>query len=78
MKAFAILAALSLSACAGHGDYVQNEKPAYWMKQYASADQAKIDRCMGTANEAYDENVGKNWGPTFMKANAWEACMEGK
>ena len=73
-----LIAALTLTACAGHGDYVQNEAPAYWMKQYASADQAKINRCMAQGNAAYDEAVGTNWGPTLMKGNAWEACMEGK
>ena len=79
MKSLLIsLTAMFLTACAGHGDYVQNESPAYWMKQYASADQAKISRCMGEANDAYDKNVDLNWGLTLMKGNAWEACMDGK
>lgn len=69
---------LILTACAGHGDYVKNEQPAYWMKQYANADQAKVNRCMAQGNAAYDEAVGTNWGPTLMKGNAWEACMEAK
>ena len=79
MKYFiTLLFAVFLTACAGHGDYVQNEQPAYWMKQYAGADQAKMNDCMRRANYAYDENVGKGWAPNLMKANAWEACMEAK
>ena len=78
MKTLAILAVLSLSAFAGHGDYVQNETHAYWMKSYASADQAKINRCMGEGNAAYDKAVGLDWAPTLMKGNAWEACMDAK
>lgn len=72
-----LLFAMFLTACAGHGDIVQNEQPAYWMKQYASADQAKVNRCMAAGNEAYDKNVDLLWAPTLMKANAWEACMDG-
>ena len=78
MKAIAILAVLSLSACAGHGSYTENEKPAYWMKQYVSADQAKINRCMAEGNAAYDKAVDLQWGPALMKGNAWEACMDSK
>ncbi len=79
MKLFiSLLLAMFLTACAGHGDYVQNETPAYWMKQYASASQAKVNGCMAQGNAAYDEAVGTNWGPTLMKGNAWEACMEAK
>ncbi len=67
-----------LSACAGHGSFVQNEQPAYWMKQYPGASQAKINNCMEKANYAYDKAVDLQWGPTLMKGNAWEACMESK
>ena len=74
----ALIAALFLIACAGHGDYVQNEQPAYWMKQYASADQAKINRCMDSANVEYDKYVSLQWAPNLMKANEWESCMDGK
>ena len=71
-----ILIAVFLTACAGHGSYVANEVPAYWMKQYPAASQAKINTCMEKANYAYDKYVGLNWGPTLMKGNAWEKCME--
>jgi hypothetical protein len=46
------------------------------MKQYANADQAKVNRCMAIANAEYDKYVGVLWGPTLMKGNAWEKCME--
>jgi hypothetical protein len=78
MKYLVIVFALFLTACAGHGSFVQNESPAYWMKQYPGASQAKINTCMEKANYAYDQAVGTNWGPTLMKGNAWEACMDGK
>ena len=26
----------------------------------------------------FDKHVDLNWGPTLMKAEAWEACMEGR
>ena len=77
-KISALLAALVLSACAGHNSFVQNEQPAYWMKQYPGASQAKINNCMEKANYAYDQNVDLQWAPNLMKANAWEKCMDGK
>lgn len=82
MKFFiTLLLVMFLTACAGHGDYVQNETPAYWMKQYASADQAKINHCMAQGNTAYDKAVGDtSWGANgwavLAKGNAWEACMD--
>lgn len=84
MKAtLALLTTLFLTACAGHGDYVQNEQPAYWMKQYASADQAKINRCMASGNAAYEkaggtQGRGDNGFAVLAKGTAWEKCMEGK
>jgi hypothetical protein len=82
MKYINVLVAMAVMfgvvACAGHGDYVENEKAAYWMKKYPGADQAKVNRCMAVANAEYDKSVGTNWGPTLMKANAWEKCMENK
>lgn len=80
-RIFAILAVLSLTACAGHGDYVQNEQPAYWMKQYASADQAKVNRCYRLGDAAYDKmggssGMGDNGWSVLAKGNAWEACMD--
>lgn len=79
MKLFVMmLLAMFLTACAGHGSFVQYEQPAYWMKQYSGASQGKITKCMEKANYAYDQNVALQWGPTLMKGNAWEACMEGK
>jgi len=79
--AIAIAAALTLTACAGHGDIVQNEVPAYWMKSYAGADQAKINRCMAAGNEAYEkmggtQGRGDNGFAVLAKGNAWEKCME--
>ena len=74
----ALIAALFLTACAGHGSFVRNEQPAYWMQQYPGASQAKINNCMEKANYAYDQNVDLQWAPNLMKANAWEKCMEGK
>lgn len=77
------VSALFLTACAGHGSYVENEKPAYWMKQYASADQAKVNRCYRLGDAAYDKAVsdtswGNNGFAVLAKGNAWEACMDGK
>ncbi len=82
MKLFiSLLIALFLTACAGHGDFVQNESPAYWMKQYASADQAKVNRCYRLADVEYDKKAGNTafgadgWA-VLAKGNAWEACMD--
>lgn len=85
MKYINVLVAVSVMlgvvACAGHGDYVENEKPAYWMKKYPGADQAKVNRCMAIANAEYDKKVGNtafSVGPTLDKGIAWEKCMDGK
>lgn len=80
MKTLSILAVLFLTACAGHGDIVQNEQPAYWMTKYANADQAKTNRCMARANEAYEkaggtQGRGDNGFAVLAKGTAWEKCM---
>jgi hypothetical protein len=81
MKYMISILALFLTACAGHGSYVANEQPAYWMKQYANADQAKINTCMAASNAAYDKKAGNTafgvdgWA-VLAKGNAWEKCME--
>lgn len=78
----AILAAMFLTACAGHGDYVQNEQPAYWMKEYPGADNAKVQRCLAVAEQAKNEAQVNSYGvmgfTVLVKGNAWEKCMEGK
>ena len=56
-------------------------EPAYWMKSYTGADQAKVDRCLVVAQEAYAKNLkggmdGHFWA-VLWKGNAWEACMDG-
>lgn len=71
-------AAFSMAGCAGHGGYREIERAEYWMKDYAGADQAKVSRCYRLADAEFDKYVDLNWGPTLMKANAWEACMEGR
>lgn len=72
-----ILAALSIQAAA------DQQEPAYWMKQYPGAEQAKVFRCLAVADEAYDKaNTGGMWGDNgfavLAKGTAWERCMEGK
>ena len=58
-------------------------EPSYWMKQYPGADQAKVQRCLAVANEAYEKAYGgapwgqNGWG-VLAKGNAWEKCMDGK
>ena len=56
-------------------------EPSYWMKQYPGADQAKVQRCLAVAEEAYEKNLrgdmsGVAWA-VLHKGNAWEACMDG-
>lgn len=58
------------------------EEPAYWMKSYPGADQAKVDRCLVVAEAAYEKNLkgdmsGVAWA-VLHKGNAWEKCMDGK
>ena len=56
-------------------------EPAYWMKAYPGADQAKVDRCLVVAQAAYDANLKGNMDGHFWailhKGNAYEACMDG-
>ena len=57
------------------------DTPAYWMKAYPGADQAKVDRCLVVAQEAYEKNLkggmdGHFWA-VLWKGNAWQACMDG-
>ena len=57
-------------------------EPAYWMKSYPGADQAKVDRCLVVAQEAYYKNLSGNMSGHFWavvwKGNAWESCMDKK
>ena len=52
-------------------------------EQYPGADQAKVQRCLAVANDAYEKAYGgapwgqNGWG-VLAKGNAWEKCMEGK
>ena len=57
-------------------------EPAYWMKEYPNAPQAKVDRCLAEAEDAYAKNLkggmtGVAWA-TLHQGNAWEKCMDGK
>ena len=58
------------------------DTPAYWMKSYPGADQAKVDRCLVVAQEAYEKNhkgsMNGHFWAVLWKGNAWEACMDGK
>lgn len=71
-----ILAAFSLQALA------DRQEPAYWMKKYPGADQAKVQKCLAVAEEAYEK--GARGGPgvdgwaVLAKGTAWEKCMESK
>ena len=57
-------------------------EPAYWMKSYPGADQAKVDRCLIVAEEAYAKNLKGGMdgvaSAVLWKGNAWEKCMDGK
>ena len=58
------------------------EELAYWMKKYPGADQAKVQKCLVVAEEAYEKNLkgdmsGVAWA-VLHKGNAWEKCMDGK
>ena len=58
------------------------DEPAYWMKSYPNADQAKVQKCLVVANEAYAKNLkggmaGVAWA-TLHQGLAWEKCMDGK
>lgn len=74
--------AIMLSALAIQA-YADQKEPAYWMKSYPGAEQAKVQRCLSIANEAYDKaNNGGMWGDNgfavLAKGTAWEKCMEDK
>jgi len=59
-------------------------EPAYWMKSYPGADQAKVQRCLAVADEARNKALtGGAWGSdipvaTLKQGLAWEACMDAK
>ena len=57
-------------------------EPAYWMKEYPNAPQAKVDRCLIVAEEAYAKNLKGGMdgvaSAVLWKGNAWEKCMDGK
>lgn len=72
-----ILAALSIQAAA------DQREPAYWMKKYPHAPQAKVEKCLVVAEEAYNAaNTVGMWGDNgwavLAKGTAWEKCMESK
>ncbi len=71
--------ALLLSLCAASAIAAE---PAYWMKSYPGADQAKVQRCLAVAEAAYEKNLKGNMDGVFWavlhKGNAWEKCMDGK
>lgn len=57
-------------------------EPAYWMKSYPGADQAKVQRCLAVADTAYAASLkggmdGVSWA-VLAKGTAWEHCMERK
>lgn len=71
-----ILAAFTLQAAA------ELQEPAYWMKKYPDAPQAKVAKCLAVAETAYEKNLRGNmegvmWA-VLWKGNAWEKCMDGK
>ena len=70
-----IVAAISLQAIA------DQQEPAYWMKSYPNADQAKVQKCMTIATETYEkaggsQGRGDNGFAVLAKGTAWEACMD--
>ncbi len=72
--AFAIAALFACNAFAA--------EPAYWMKSYPNAPQAKVDRCLVKAETVYQQKLsggmeGVMWA-VLWKGNAWEACMNSK
>ena len=70
------LAAVAIQAAA------DQQEPAYWMKSYPGADQAKVQRCLAVAEAAYEKNLKGNMDGGFWavlhKGNAWEKCMNGE
>lgn len=55
-------------------------EPAYWMKSYPAADNAKVQRCIVVAEVAYEKNLKGGMDGVFWavlhKGTAWEACMD--
>lgn len=63
--------------------FADQQEPAYWMKKYPHAPQAKVEKCLVVAEEAYNAaNTVGMWGDNgwavLAKGTAWEKCMEGK
>ena len=56
-------------------------EPAYWMKEYPNAPQAKVDRCLIVAEDAYAKNSRAAWtvlprrcfGRATLGKSAWKA-----
>ena len=72
-----VLAAVAIQAAA------DQQEPAYWMKSYLGADQAKVQKCLAVSDEAYEkaggtQGRGDNGFAVLAKGTAWEQCMEGK
>ena len=74
--------ALLLSIVAAQA--IAAEEPAYWMKSYPGADQAKVQRCLAVAEEVRNKQLtggvmGSDvpWA-TLHQGIAWEKCMDGK
>lgn len=71
-KAFLLLSLFAAQAFAA--------EPAYWMKQYPNASQAKVDKCLAVAEQAKVEAQVSAYGvmgfTVLIKGNAWEACMD--
>jgi hypothetical protein len=67
-----ILALFSISAFAA--------EPAYWMKSYPNAPQAKVDQCLIVAQEVYEKahrgGMDGHFVGVLHKGLAWEKCME--
>lgn len=63
--------------------FADQQEPAYWMKKYPHAPQAKVEKCLVVAEEAYNAaNTVGMWGDNgwavLAKGTAWEKCMESK
>ena len=81
MKLIVLATALLLSACASSQANYTSPEPAYWMKQYVSADQEKVKRCVIRAQTEYDRlvtNTAFGVGPILEKGIEWEKCMDGR
>ena len=76
-RTIAILAVISLSACANL------DGTAYWMKAYPNASADKTQKCLALANAAYEKAytgapMGQNGWGVLAKGEAWEKCQDGK